>query len=200
MSVLESIARPLSPDTLRGHWPKFNKLRWLTAFKASLAAVIAIGIAMGLGWQRPYWAGISVLVATLPYIGASLEKGIMRIIGTLVAAGPPRTSSAAFSRRTSLATAAMLFGMLVIRWLYGHGQVLPVHVFSLCGITISIINAEVFNDLDQLWPVVFFRVSEISLGVDRRAHRQLPALAPEREPGNGPPNGRQHSRTASRSL
>ncbi|MBC2593614.1 FUSC family protein [Ruficoccus amylovorans] len=163
MAVLESIAASTGAVTGRWHWPKLNKLRWLTAFKASLASVIAIGIAMGLGWENPYWAGISVLVATLPYIGASLEKGIMRLIGTLFAGAVSYLICGAFPQN-QFGYAAMLFGILVFTGYMGTGKFYP-YAFFLSGITLSIINAQVFNNLDQLWPVVFFRVSEISLGV-----------------------------------
>ncbi|MDP0495493.1 MAG: FUSC family protein [Verrucomicrobiota bacterium JB024] len=163
MAVQESIAGTTGVSTARWHWPKLNKLRWLTSFKASLAAVIAIGIAMGLGWERPYWAGISVLVATLPYIGASLEKGIMRLIGTLVAGVATYFICGAFPQN-QLGYCAMLFAFLVFTGYMGTGKFYP-YAFFLSGITVSIINAQVFNNLDELWPVVFFRVSEISLGV-----------------------------------
>ncbi len=140
-----------------------DKLRWLTAFKAALASVIAIGIAMGLGWQKPYWAGISVMVVTLPYVGASLEKGIMRFFGTILAGVCIYLISGAFPQN-QLGYALCLFGAITFAGYMSTGKFYP-YTFFLGGITISIIGAQTFNNLESLWSVTYFRTSEICLGV-----------------------------------
>ena len=55
------------------------------AIKISLAMVIAFGIALWMDWERPYWAGFAVAFISLDTLGASLNKGAMRMLGTLVA-------------------------------------------------------------------------------------------------------------------
>ena len=164
MSVRENLAqRP----ALWGRWHfeqhHLDKVRWLTAFKAALASVIAIGIAMGLGWNNPYWAGISVMVVTLPYIGASLEKGVMRLIGTLIAGVTVYLISGAFPQN-QLGYALCLFAAITFTGYMGAGKFYP-YTFFLAGITISIISAQTFDNLEDLWNVTFFRTSEICLGV-----------------------------------
>jgi uncharacterized membrane protein YccC len=56
------------------------------AIKTGLAMVIAYGISLGMGWDNPYWAGFAVAVISLSTAGQSLNKGAMRMLGTLVAA------------------------------------------------------------------------------------------------------------------
>ena len=56
------------------------------AVKTALAAAAAVALAMYFHWERPYWAGITVLVVMLPYLGASLEKSILRLFGTWLGA------------------------------------------------------------------------------------------------------------------
>ncbi len=46
---------------------------------------IAYGIALAMNWDRPYWAGFAVAFISLSTIGQSLNKGVLRMIGTLVA-------------------------------------------------------------------------------------------------------------------
>ena len=56
------------------------------AIKTGLAMAIAFGIALGMGWENPHWAGFAVAVISLSTTGQSLNKGAMRMLGTLVAA------------------------------------------------------------------------------------------------------------------
>ncbi|MGD1973455.1 MAG: FUSC family protein [Desulfobacterales bacterium] len=55
------------------------------AVKTGLAMAISYGIAMQLGWENPKWAGMAVAMISLSTAGQSLNKGAMRLLGTLVA-------------------------------------------------------------------------------------------------------------------
>ena len=55
------------------------------AIKTALAMVIAFGISLWMDWDRPYWAAFAVAFISLDTTGASLNKGAMRMLGTLVA-------------------------------------------------------------------------------------------------------------------
>jgi uncharacterized membrane protein YccC len=57
------------------------------AIKTALAMAVAYGIALSMDWDRPYWAGFAVAFISLATVGQSLNKGAMRMLGTLVAAG-----------------------------------------------------------------------------------------------------------------
>ena len=55
------------------------------SIKTALALTIAYGIALQMDWDRPYWAGFAVAFISLSTIGQSLNKGAMRMLGTLLA-------------------------------------------------------------------------------------------------------------------
>ena len=55
------------------------------SIKTALAMTIAYGIALSMDWDRPYWAGFAVALVSLSTVGQSLNKGLMRMLGTLVA-------------------------------------------------------------------------------------------------------------------
>ncbi len=61
-------------------------LRAKEAIKVALAVTIAMAIALWMGWERPYWAAFGVIMISLATEGQSLNKGAMRLLGTLVAA------------------------------------------------------------------------------------------------------------------
>ncbi|WP_068011271.1 FUSC family protein [Pseudovibrio axinellae] len=56
------------------------------AIKVALAMVIAYAIALSMGWDRPYWAGLAVAFISLETSGQSFNKGAQRLGGTLLAA------------------------------------------------------------------------------------------------------------------
>jgi len=62
-----------------------SERRFKEAFKTALAMVLAYGIALSWDWMNPYWAGIAVAMISLPTAGQSVEKGAMRLLGTLMA-------------------------------------------------------------------------------------------------------------------
>ena len=72
--------------------------RTKSAIKPALAMVIAYGISLGMGWENPYWAGFAVAMISLSTAGQSLNKGTMRMLGTLVAAVAALTFMAWFAQ------------------------------------------------------------------------------------------------------
>ena len=56
------------------------------AIKLGLAMVIAYWIAMQMGWEKPFWAGFTVVTISVLSGGMSLSRGVARTLGTLVGA------------------------------------------------------------------------------------------------------------------
>ncbi len=54
------------------------------AVKTGLALSIACGLALAMGWSNPYWAGLAVAVVSMPTVGESINKGVHRLLGTLL--------------------------------------------------------------------------------------------------------------------
>jgi len=54
------------------------------ALKFSLALGLTYTVALWMDWPYPLWAGFSVLTCSLATAGASLERGLLRLIGTMV--------------------------------------------------------------------------------------------------------------------
>lgn len=60
-----------------------DRLRLATTVAA--AVTLAFGIALSMGWERPYWAGLAIVMIGLPTMSESVFKGLQRILGTLAA-------------------------------------------------------------------------------------------------------------------
>lgn len=59
--------------------------RFKHAFKVALAMVITYAIALGMAWEKPFWAALSVIFCSLATAGESIDRGIQRILGTALA-------------------------------------------------------------------------------------------------------------------
>ena len=59
--------------------------RFKLAFKTALAMVIAYYISLSMGWSHSHWAGLAVALCMLDTVGDSVNKGALRIFGTLAA-------------------------------------------------------------------------------------------------------------------
>ena len=135
-----------------------HRLRY--AFKTALAAVIAVGLAMLFRWDRPYWSGISVLVVMLPYVGASIEKSLFRLVGTWLGALAGVIMTAVFAQSPFLFTVSlavvMVIGIYLARSNYG----------VIMGVgTMAIIVFSGLQDPHRVWHFACFRSAEVSLGV-----------------------------------
>ncbi|MGB5830787.1 MAG: FUSC family protein, partial [Thiohalocapsa sp.] len=55
----------------------------INALKTTIGIIVAWGIVLRLQWPSPFLAPVAVLFLQTPYLGTSLRKGMMRIVGTL---------------------------------------------------------------------------------------------------------------------
>src|SRR5262245_32319255 len=68
------------------------------AIKTALAIVLAYGVALSMDWGHAYWAAFAVAFCTLSTVGESLNKGLLRLAGTLLASLAAVTLIALFAQ------------------------------------------------------------------------------------------------------
>ena len=56
------------------------------AIKTGLAVTIVYWVALSFDWLNPHWAVIAVAMVSLPTAGQSLNKGVLRVLGTIIGA------------------------------------------------------------------------------------------------------------------
>ena len=69
-----------------------------TAIKTALATVLAYGVALSMDWKDAHWAAFAVAFCTLSTVGESLNKGLLRLSGTLVGSVAAITLIALFAQ------------------------------------------------------------------------------------------------------
>jgi len=58
--------------------------RFKHCFKVALAMALTYAIALDLNWGKPFWAALSVAFCSLATAGDSINRGIQRVVGTVL--------------------------------------------------------------------------------------------------------------------
>jgi uncharacterized membrane protein YccC len=138
--------------------------RFKDAFKLALAMVITYGIALSLNWEKPFWAGLSVAFCSLATAGESINRGIHRIAGTLLAGVVTLTLMALFPQERWLFLLAMSAFIALCTYRLSSGS-RYFFIWFATGFTIPIL-AMLGEGLGlNSFNVVILRVQETALGV-----------------------------------
>ena len=133
--------------------------------KTFFAAMLALGVALGFGFFKPYWALATVYIVSQPLSGAVASKAVYRVGGTFVGAlvtlvlVPKLVNAPAL---LCLALAAWVGLCLFISLL---DRTPRSYFFMLAGYTAAIIGFASVNDSQLLFDTAVSRVQEITLGI-----------------------------------
>lgn len=133
------------------------------AMKTALAMVLAYGVALSMDWKNPYWAGLAVAFCSLSTVGESLNKGLLRLSGTLFGGLAALTLIALFpqDRWSFLACMSLFIGFCTFmmfgtsRYYFWHVAGFSLPILALAG------GANAPNDFQA----VILRIEETSVGV-----------------------------------
>ena len=108
------------------------------SFKIALAMVITYGIALSQGWGTPFWAGFAVAFCGLTTVGDSVNKGLLRVFGTIFGAAMALVLLSLFPQeRWSFMIAMSLF---VSFCTYMMGGTTRWYFWFMAGITVPIVT------------------------------------------------------------
>src|SRR5215472_1981980 len=157
-------SRALTPSWL-AHMPDQRALldRVKPAIKTALATVLAYGAALSLDWENAHWAAFAVAFCTLSTAGESLNKGLLRLSGTLLGSLAAVTLIALFpqDRWQFLIGMSIFSGFCAYmmrgtsRWYFWHVAGFSAPLIALAG------GADPLNDFQT----AVTRTEETALGV-----------------------------------
>jgi len=144
---------------------------WLTrpalffAVKTTLAAFLALWLALEINLDRPAWALTTVFVASQLYSASTISKSLFRLLGTLL--------GGLFIFLIFPLTVAhpLLFSLVISLWVSGclwlslHDRTPKSYVFMLAGYSAAIMG---FPEVYTPWGItstVLSRIEEITLGI-----------------------------------
>ncbi|EFK06043.1 conserved hypothetical protein [delta proteobacterium NaphS2] len=91
-----------------------GRVRVQEAFKLALSIMLTFWLALEMDWDMPRYAALAIVVISLGTTGASLQKGVMRILGTTVGLVVGLTVIAVLSQHQWLALGFFCLYFLVI--------------------------------------------------------------------------------------
>ena len=152
-------------ELVDAHMPDQRVLsdRVKTAIKTALATVLAYGVALSMDWEHAYWAAFAVAFCTLSTVGESLNKGLLRLSGTLLGSLAAVTLIALFPQDRWL----FLIGLSIFtgfctymmpgtsRWYFWYVAGFSVPLLALAG------GSNPLNDFQT----VVIRAEETTLGI-----------------------------------
>ena len=133
------------------------------AIKTGLAMAIAYGIALSMDWEKPYWAGFAVAMISLATAGQSLNKGALRMAGTLVTTIVALTFIALFAQDR---WPFMLFLSAYVGFCtYMMGGKKHQYFWHVCGFVCVVICMSAGPNSTRAFETAMLRAQETGLGI-----------------------------------
>jgi uncharacterized membrane protein YccC len=156
---VETLSYGSAHKILRHEWPNL-----VLAVRGTLAALLALTIAVALGLECPYWAAMTALIVIQPTRGLLLEKSYFRPVGTAFGAG-------AGLLILLVTRSPLLISLLISLWLascVGVGNLLyglRSYGAMVAGCTCAVVAMAGYNNPPHLHDLVFGRIAGIIIGI-----------------------------------
>ena len=133
------------------------------AIKTGLAMTVAYGIALSMDWEKPYWAGFAVAMISLATAGQSLNKGALRMAGTLVTTIVALTFIALFAqdRWPFMLSLSAYVGFCT----YMMGGKKHQYFWHVCGFVCVVICMSAGPNSTRAFETAMLRAQETGLGI-----------------------------------
>lgn len=134
-----------------------------TATRTAVASVVSLCIVLIYRFPEGYWALITCLVMTQASVGASIDKGILRLVGTVVACMLAVVWLAPLNQ-SPVAFLVVTFVIITIAAYLGSGSVYP-YAFVIGGVTLVMVAVLGFEGQNVAASKGLARSGEILVGV-----------------------------------
>ena len=135
-----------------------------TAAVTSLAFVCTYVLAFYWNLDRPFWAGFTVFVISLPSIGQTLQKGVLRMFGTIAGAAVALVLLGIFAQERMLLLSVLSLYLCLMLYLMLTSVYYGYAFFISCIVTLIICLMAVHEPQDAFHLSVY-RVEETLLGI-----------------------------------
>lgn len=137
--------------------------RFKSSFKVALALVLAYWVTLSMDWDKAMWASYAVVLISLETAGQSIEKGLMRMLGTLLAAVVSLTLIALFPQDRWWLMVALSAYVGLCTYLMGGTK--RQYMWYVAGFVSVIICLESVPATDNAFDIAILRTLETGLGI-----------------------------------
>lgn len=146
-------------------WARTDGLVWLYLFKAIVAALLALGVAMKLDLPSPRTAMTTVFIVMQPQSGPVFAKSFYRICGTLVGLVVMLALIGLFAQQPELFIASTALWVGICTAGAARNRNFRSYGFVLAGYTAALIGIPASQHPDGAFMSAMTRVAEISIGI-----------------------------------
>ncbi|SAK53232.1 FUSC family protein [Caballeronia ptereochthonis] len=146
-------------------WARTDGLAWVYIFKAVLAALLSLWIAMRLDMQQPRTAMTTVFVVMQPQSGMVLAKSFYRFCGTMVGLVVMMILISLFSQQPVLFLSATALWVGVCTAGAARNRNFRSYGFVLAGYTAALIGIPAAQHPEGAYLSALTRVGEVTLGI-----------------------------------
>ncbi len=157
--VLQAFARLKSPAL------RTDQEAVLFSFKCLLAASLGLYVSLRIGLNRPFWVIGTVYLVSQPLSGATLSRGLFRLLGTVGGAFATVALVPRFANAPLVLSAALAAWMALCLYLAMLDRTPRAYAFLLAGYTTSLIGFPAVMVPGDVFTIAITRVQEIAIGI-----------------------------------
>ncbi len=137
----------------------------LFSLKCLLAASLGLYVSLRIGLNRPFWVIGTVYLVSQPLSGATLSRGLFRLLGTVGGAVATVALVPRFANEPLVLSAALAAWMALCLYLAMLDRTPRAYAFLLAGYTTSLIGFPAVMVPGDVFTIAITRVQEISIGI-----------------------------------
>jgi len=137
----------------------------LFSLKCLLAATLGLYVSLRIGLTRPFWVIGTVYLVSQPMSGATLSRGLFRLLGTVGGAVATVLLVPRFANAPLVLSVVLAAWMGLCLYLTMLDRTPRAYAFLLAGYTTSLIGFPAVMVPDDVFTIAITRVQEISIGI-----------------------------------
>nr|WP_242015052.1 FUSC family protein [Stenotrophomonas maltophilia] len=137
----------------------------LFSLKCLLAASLGLYVSLRIGLNRPFWVIGTVYLVSQPLSGATLSRGLFRLLGTVGGAVATVALVPRFANAPLVLSAALATWMSLCLYLAMLDRTPRAYAFLLAGYTTSLIGFPAVMVPADVFTIAITRVQEIAIGI-----------------------------------
>ncbi|EMT5434558.1 FUSC family protein [Stenotrophomonas maltophilia] len=137
----------------------------LFSLKCLLAASLGLYVSLRIGLNRPFWVIGTVYLVSQPLSGATLSRGLFRLLGTVGGAFATVALVPRFANAPLVLSAALAAWMALCLYLAMLDRTPRAYAFLLAGYTTSLIGFPAVMVPGDVFTIAITRVQEIAIGI-----------------------------------
>jgi uncharacterized membrane protein YccC len=140
-----------------------SRVRLQEAFKLALSMALFYWLALTMDWDLPKYGGLAIILIALGTTGASLQKGVLRIVGTTAGLAVGMLAIALFAQDRWLMLAFLSCYLVLIAYRMQGSRY--VYAWFVAGFLPPLVWATTYGDVDNTFHFASFRYLETTAGI-----------------------------------